>query len=42
MLSGLLDTQGPAVLDAYRRHGLTVAERIALDDWLTLVLSKPG
>ncbi len=42
ILSGLLDGQGPAVLDAYRAHGLANAERIALDEWLTLVISGPG
>ena len=42
ILSGLLDEQGPAVLDAYGKHGLAIAERFALDEWLTLVLLKPG
>jgi ribosomal protein L11 methyltransferase len=40
VLSGLLDGQEPEVLEAYGAHGLAVAERIELDDWLTLVLSK--
>jgi ribosomal protein L11 methyltransferase len=42
VLSGLLDEQGPVVLEAYGAHGLAIAERIALDEWLTLVLSKPN
>ncbi len=42
VVSGLLDEQGPAVIDAYGKHGLAVAERIELDDWLTLVLSRPA
>ncbi len=42
ILSGLLDEQGPAVLDAYGKHGLAITERFALDEWLTLVLLKPG
>ena len=42
VLSGLLDAQGPDVLEAYGTQRLAVAERIMLDDWLTLVLSKPG
>jgi ribosomal protein L11 methyltransferase len=45
VLSGLLVEQGPAVLEAYRGHGLgraERAERIVLDEWLTLVLSGPG
>jgi len=42
VLSGLLVEQGQAVLDAYRRHGLARAERIVLDEWLTLVLTGAG
>ena len=42
VLSGLLDAQGPDVLEAYGTQRLAVAERIMLDDWLTLILSKPG
>lgn len=42
VLSGLLDEQGPSVLEAYSEHGLVLAERLVLDEWLTLELLKPG
>ena len=41
VLSGLLIEQGAAVLEAYGKHGLAIAERFAFDEWLTLVLMKP-
>ncbi len=42
VLSGLLDEQGPTVLDAYCKQSLAPVERIVLDEWLTLVLSPPN
>jgi ribosomal protein L11 methyltransferase len=41
VLSGLLDGQGPTVLDVYQKQGLALVERIVLDEWLTLVLASP-
>ncbi len=38
VLSGLLASQGTAALAAYRSQGITLERRIALDEWLTLVL----
>jgi ribosomal protein L11 methyltransferase len=38
VLSGLLRAQEPAALAAYRPHGLMLERRIALDEWVTLVL----
>jgi ribosomal protein L11 methyltransferase len=38
VLSGLLATQGEAALSAYRSQGITLERRIALDEWVTLVL----
>jgi ribosomal protein L11 methyltransferase len=40
ILSGLLATQENAALAAYRAHGLRLARRIPLDEWVTLVLAK--
>jgi len=40
VLSGLLAAQENAALAAYRAHGLRLARRIALDEWVTLVLAK--
>jgi ribosomal protein L11 methyltransferase len=42
VLSGLLAEQGPAVLDAYGGHALTLADRIEIGEWLTLVMLKRG
>jgi len=42
VLSGLLDEQGSSVLEAYNKHGLVLANRLVLDEWLTLELLKPG
>ncbi len=38
VLSGLLRAQEPAALAAYRPNGLVLERRIALDEWVTLVL----
>jgi ribosomal protein L11 methyltransferase len=40
VLSGLLASQGNALLAAYRPHGLFLERRIRLDGWLTLVLRR--
>src|SRR5262245_3480228 len=42
VLSGLLAAQGSTALAAYRARGLVLERRIALDDWVTLVLRRPG
>jgi len=39
VLSGLLASQENAALAAYRPHGLRLVRRIALGEWVTLVLS---
>ena len=39
ILSGLLASQENAALAAYRPHGLTLARRIPLGEWVTLLLS---
>jgi ribosomal protein L11 methyltransferase len=39
VLSGLLAGQENAALAAYRPHGLTLARRLPLGEWVTLVLS---
>jgi len=39
ILSGLLQSQEPAVATAYAAQGLAVAERRPLDEWQTLVLT---
>ena len=38
VLSGLLAKQGEAALSAYRSQGITLERRIALDEWVTLVM----
>jgi len=40
ILSGLLATQGASALAAYRPHGFTLERRIALDEWVTLILRR--
>jgi ribosomal protein L11 methyltransferase len=40
ILAGLLETQADAVAAAYRRHGLTLAGRITIGDWPTLLMRK--
>ena len=40
MLSGLLPGHANAVLAIYRAQGLTLERRIALEGWVTLVLSE--
>ena len=42
VLSGLLITQAGAALASYRARGLTLAHRIALEGWMTLVLVRPA
>ncbi len=42
ILSGLLAAQAPAAIAAYRAQGLTLAARIPLDEWITLVLRRHG
>jgi ribosomal protein L11 methyltransferase len=42
VLSGLLVEQGPAVLEAYGKQALTLADRIEIGEWLTLVMKKPA
>ena len=38
VLSGLLATQAEAAISAYRSQGLMLERRIALDEWVTLVM----
>ena len=40
ILSGLLTTQAPAAITAYRMQGLELAASIPLDEWITLVLVR--
>jgi ribosomal protein L11 methyltransferase len=40
ILSGLLDEQKTAVLAAYSKVGLALADEVRLDDWTTLVLRR--
>ncbi len=40
VLSGLLATQAPAAIAAYRARGFALAARIPLDEWMTLVLVR--
>jgi ribosomal protein L11 methyltransferase len=40
ILSGLLATQAPAAIAAYRAQGLMLKARIPLDEWVTLVLGR--
>lgn len=40
VLSGLLARQAPAVLAGYRMQGLTLADRVRLGDWATLILRR--
>jgi ribosomal protein L11 methyltransferase len=40
VLSGLLATQAPAAIAAYRGQGLALQARIPLDEWVTLVLGR--
>ncbi len=40
ILSGLLATQAPAVISAYRRCGLVLSERLVRKDWATLTLVR--
>jgi ribosomal protein L11 methyltransferase len=42
ILSGLLATQAPAAIAAYRAQGLVLEARIPLDEWVTLVLGRRG
>ena len=41
VLSGLLESQERAVVNAHRAQGLTLRRRIAIDGWHSLVLVKP-
>jgi len=42
ILAGLLNRQEAQVLSAHRAQGLTLADRITIGDWPTLVLCKGG
>jgi ribosomal protein L11 methyltransferase len=42
VISGLLSSQGPAALAAYRARGFVLERRIVLDGWVTLVLVRPA
>jgi ribosomal protein L11 methyltransferase len=42
VLSGLQMSDVPAVLAAYRAQGLTLARRLGLDGWATLLLRRGG
>ncbi|MGZ8397321.1 MAG: 50S ribosomal protein L11 methyltransferase, partial [Rhodoplanes sp.] len=41
VLSGLLPTHANAALAIYRSHGLRLVQRIVLDGWITLILTRP-
>ncbi|GBD41531.1 Ribosomal protein L11 methyltransferase [bacterium HR39] len=41
VLSGLLERQAEAVVEAHRRAGLREVQRIRLDNWTTLILRRP-
>jgi ribosomal protein L11 methyltransferase len=40
VLSGLLNSQAPAVLNAYRIRGLILEDKIVLGQWTTLVMTR--
>lgn len=40
VLSGLLPAHAPGVISAYRRQGLRLQSRLALDGWVTLVMRR--
>jgi SAM-dependent methyltransferase len=42
ILSGLLATQAPAAIAAYRGQGLQLEMTIPLDEWVTLMLARRG
>jgi ribosomal protein L11 methyltransferase len=42
VISGLLAGQAQAALAAYRARGLVLERRILLDEWMTLVLTRPA
>lgn len=42
VLSGLLPAHAAAALSAYRAQGLALERRIELEDWMTLVMRRPG
>jgi ribosomal protein L11 methyltransferase len=42
ILSGLLATQAPTAIAAYRAQGLVFEARIPLEEWVTLVLARRG
>jgi ribosomal protein L11 methyltransferase len=42
ILSGLLATQAPAAIAAYRMQGLELEASIPLDEWITLMLVRRG
>jgi ribosomal protein L11 methyltransferase len=41
VISGLLSSQGPSALAAWRARGFVLERRIVLDGWVTLVLARP-
>jgi ribosomal protein L11 methyltransferase len=42
ILSGLLSAQAPAVIAAYRAHGLVLERQIRIEGWSSLLLRKVG
>jgi ribosomal protein L11 methyltransferase len=40
ILSGILSWHGSAVLDAYMHSGLTLIQRLTVQDWVTFILQK--
>jgi ribosomal protein L11 methyltransferase len=42
ILSGLLTTQIPMVLNAYRAQRLVLEKTIVMGEWATLVLHRPS
>ena len=40
LLSGILKWHGTAVEEAYQAQGLTLLQRITVEDWVTLILQK--
>ena len=40
VLSGILSDQADDVVGAYRANGITLKDRIAIGDWVTLTLQR--
>ena len=42
VLSGLVSAQAPAAVAVYRAHGLVLERKLVRENWVTLVLRRPG